>query len=116
MSQQVKLLSLSRDFENLLTEIFGATGQGLHQKVNSVEDQLPPEVTKKLRFIASVRNGVVHKGDVDAATLENIRVRSAETFHYLEGRRPAKVAAHGDVMSGVIVIAIVAAVLVAVFQ
>ena len=116
MSQQVELLSLSRDFENLLTEIFGATGQGLHQKVNSVEAQLPPEVTKKLRFIASVRNGVVHKGDVDAATLENIRARSAETFHYLEGRRPAKVASHGNVMLGVFVIAIVAAVVVAVLR
>ena len=107
MSQQVELLELSRTFENLLTELFGASGQGLHQKVNSVEDQLPPDLTKKLRFVAAVRNAVVHKSDVDAATLENIRARGAEAIQYLESQRPETVAFSGGVIAVVLLIALV---------
>ena len=109
MSQQVELLSISRDFENLLTEIYAATGQGLHQKVNSVEEKLPPELVKKLRFIASVRNKVVHQGDVDETTIGNIRIRSAEAMHYIESCRPAKVAAHNNSMLGLLLVVIAVA-------
>lgn len=108
MSQQVELLSISRDFENLLTEIYGAQGQGLHQKVNSVEAQLPPEMVKKLRFVASVRNAVVHKGDVDSLTLENIRVRSAEVAQYLNALRPATHAGTGNVAIGIVILILLA--------
>lgn len=39
----------------------GATGKGLHEKVDSVESRLPVELVKRLRFIATVRNRVVHE-------------------------------------------------------
>jgi hypothetical protein len=49
--------------ESLLEQALGATGRGLHEKVTSVQDKLPPALVKKLRFIATVRNKIVHESD-----------------------------------------------------
>jgi hypothetical protein len=46
-----------------LLEALGATGKGLHEKVTSVQDRLPPPLVKKLRFIATVRNKIVHESN-----------------------------------------------------
>jgi hypothetical protein len=47
--------------EALLEQALGATGKGLHEKVTSVEDRLPPALVKRLRFVATVRNKIVHE-------------------------------------------------------
>ncbi len=47
--------------EALLEQALGATGKGLHERVSSVQDRLPPPLMKKLRFIATVRNKIVHE-------------------------------------------------------
>src|SRR4030095_11771119 len=46
-----------------LLEGVGATGKGLHEKVTSVQNRLPHPLVKKLRFIATVRNKIVHESD-----------------------------------------------------
>ena len=46
-----------------LLEQLGATGKGLHEKVTSVQDRLAPALVKKLRFVATVRNKIVHEAD-----------------------------------------------------
>ena len=47
-------------FEEMLKRCFGAQGKGLGEKINSVEEQLPPDLIRKLREIASVRGKFVH--------------------------------------------------------
>lgn len=49
--------------ETLLEEERGARGRGLHEKVSSVEHTLPAALVKRLRFIATVRNRLVHEPD-----------------------------------------------------
>jgi hypothetical protein len=49
--------------ESLLEQAFAATGKGLHEKVTSVENRLPPTLVKKLRFVATVRNKIVHESN-----------------------------------------------------
>ena len=49
--------------ETLLEQSFGASGKGLHEKVTSVQDKLPPPLVKRLRFIATVRNKIVHESN-----------------------------------------------------
>jgi len=44
-----------------LLEGLGATGKGLHEKVTSVQAKLPPPLVKKLRFVATIRNKIVHE-------------------------------------------------------
>ena len=50
----------SKKLEAMLTKL-GAEGRGLHEKVSSVEKKLPDKLVRKLRFIATVRNKVVHE-------------------------------------------------------
>jgi hypothetical protein len=49
--------------ESVLEQALGATGKGLHEKVTSVQDRLPPPLVKKLRFLATVRNKIVHESN-----------------------------------------------------
>jgi hypothetical protein len=51
----------TRDLESALERGFGATGKGLHEKIDSVEGALPDDVVKTLRWIATLRNNVVHR-------------------------------------------------------
>ncbi|AYN07673.1 hypothetical protein [Alteromonas sp. RKMC-009] len=60
----------SKRLEQILKTRFGAEGRGLHEYVTSVESELPTDVVKQIRYIASVRNRVVHDNgeinDLDA--------------------------------------------------
>lgn len=47
-------------------EQLGASGRGLHEKVSSVEGKLPAPLVKRLRFVATVRNKLVHEDSYDA--------------------------------------------------
>lgn len=51
--------------EELLEQGFGASGRGLHEKLTSVQSRLPQPLVKKMRYIASVRNRLVHETSVD---------------------------------------------------
>ncbi len=51
-----------KTLESLLEQI-GATGKGLHEKVTSVQARLPQPLVRKLRFVATVRNKIVHESD-----------------------------------------------------
>jgi len=46
--------------ESLLAKL-GAEGRGLHEKTSSLAGRLPEQTVKQLRFIATVRNKIVHE-------------------------------------------------------
>lgn len=50
----------SKRLEALLAKRWGATGKGLHEKVDSVERLLPPALVRDIRKVATVRNKIVH--------------------------------------------------------
>jgi hypothetical protein len=54
----------SKRLERLLREEMAAKGRGLHELTSSVERQLPDGLVRRLRFIATVRNKLVHDDDV----------------------------------------------------
>ena len=51
----------SKKIETILRDEFGAEGRGLHEYLGSVENRIPSDIVRKARFIASVRNKVVHQ-------------------------------------------------------
>ncbi len=57
------VISASKELENILEAKFQATGKGLHEKVSSVEAQLPELLIRRIRKIASIRNKLVHEKD-----------------------------------------------------
>lgn len=60
MSQVEQAIQASKRYEAGLEKTFGATGKGLHEKLEAVKDSVPVDIQRMLRFIASVRNKLVH--------------------------------------------------------
>jgi hypothetical protein len=63
------VVQASKTLEKLLEDRYAATGRGLHEKISSVENQLNVSLTRSLRFIATVRNKLVH--ETEAGVLED---------------------------------------------
>lgn len=61
MSDIELAVTRTKALEALLEQALGATGKGLHEKVSSVQAKLPPPLVRKLRFVATVRNKIVHE-------------------------------------------------------
>ena len=57
------VISCSKQLESKLETEFQAEGRGLHSKLSNVECLLPVEVAKKIRWLATIRNKVVHEAD-----------------------------------------------------
>ena len=74
------LLKMTKKIENILSEM-GAEGRGLNQKLDSVANKVNEATTKKIRFIATIRNKMVHESnfEVDTQTEENIK----EAYDYV---------------------------------
>ncbi|KOO05747.1 hypothetical protein [Vibrio hepatarius] len=61
MSDIEKVVMRTRKIESLLRTQYHAEGKGLHQLITSCEERLPHDVISKLRFIATIRNKIVHE-------------------------------------------------------
>jgi hypothetical protein len=51
----------AKRLEALLQARFGAQGRGLHEKLTSVEDKIPSDLRKSIRWVATIRNKLVHE-------------------------------------------------------
>ena len=73
------VITTARRLETLLETHYAASGRGLHEKITSVETQLPPHVIHAGRYVTTMRNQVVH---VDAFSLPDRDwfVRCAQLF------------------------------------
>ncbi|KGY11007.1 hypothetical protein NM22_17770 [Vibrio tubiashii] len=63
MSDIEKVVIRTRRIEKLLRTQYHADGKGMHQLITSCEERLPHDVIDKLRYIATIRNKVVHEDD-----------------------------------------------------
>jgi len=70
VSDETLVIQASRRLEAVLKEHHGAQGRGLHALVTCVEHRLPAKTVKQLRWIATLRNKVVHE---EGYRLENAR-------------------------------------------
>ncbi|KAB2823934.1 DUF4145 domain-containing protein [Aliivibrio finisterrensis] len=61
MSEIDLVVKQSRKIESLLRTHYHAKGKGLHQLITSCEERLPHGTIGRLRFIATMRNKVVHE-------------------------------------------------------
>ena len=60
-----RVIKTSKALEAALASRFGAEGKGLHQKIDSVERDLPRDAIKHLRYVATIRNKIVHEDGFD---------------------------------------------------
>lgn len=54
----------SKKIESTLERVLGASGKGLHEKVSSVEHKIPIALVKRIRYIATIRNKLIHEESV----------------------------------------------------
>lgn len=59
-------IELTKELEHVLQLHFGADGRGLHEKVSFVEQEIPVQTMKSLRYLASARNTLVHQREEKA--------------------------------------------------
>lgn len=70
MDDVAVVIKHSKRLESLLRQHYHAKGKGLHQLIDSSQKRLPHDVVKKLRFLATIRNKVVHE---DGYQLDDMR-------------------------------------------
>mmetsp|Transcript_19890 Transcript_19890/g.43515 ORF Transcript_19890/g.43515 Transcript_19890/m.43515 type:complete len:108 (-) Transcript_19890:155-478(-) len=56
------VIRAAKELEWLLETEFGARGKGLHEKISSVPS-LPPTLVKEMRYLATIRNKLIHEKD-----------------------------------------------------
>jgi hypothetical protein len=81
-------IKYSKTLEQILKDRFGAKGKGLHECTSSVEAKLDAKTVKKLRYVATIRNKLVH--DADYAKIDNKRQFKEAYFEALRALKPAK--------------------------
>lgn len=74
----------SREIESELEKSFGAEGKGLHSRTDSVEHKLPSHLVKRIRFIASVRNKVMHEHGATIHDVDSFRKTKADIMSELK--------------------------------
>lgn len=80
-------VTTARRLETLLESRFGASGRGLHEKLASVEATLPPEALRGGRYVATMRNKVVHEDAFSLPDRDRF-LRCARAFETALGGSP----------------------------
>jgi hypothetical protein len=73
----------SKELEHILEKEFQASGKGLHEKISSVSSALPAELVKNMRYLATIRNKLVHEHRFDAIP---DRPRFIQKFEWSEAK------------------------------
>lgn len=84
----------SKELESILEIEFKATGRGLHEKITSASSQLPPDLVKKMRYLATIRNKLIHERGFDSipdrANFIQAFEKSADDLHQIINQRGGK--------------------------
>ena len=65
------VIRASKELEYILEHDFGGTGKGLHERISSSEG-LSPKLIRDMRYIATIRNKLIHERGFDAIPDRNM--------------------------------------------
>eukprot|EP00242_Pyramimonas_sp_CCMP2087_P011256 CAMPEP_0198212474 /NCGR_PEP_ID=MMETSP1445-20131203/26220_1 /TAXON_ID=36898 /ORGANISM="Pyramimonas sp., Strain CCMP2087" /LENGTH=116 /DNA_ID=CAMNT_0043886927 /DNA_START=255 /DNA_END=606 /DNA_ORIENTATION=+ len=86
------VIRAAKELEWILDTHFHAQGRGLHEKVSSVPD-LPPSLVKEMRYLATIRNKLIHEKEFNAIPDRAQYIKtfeaSAEELHVLVKQQQA---------------------------
>lgn len=71
-----QVVQMAQTLERLLEIRYNAQGRGFHEKLSSVQSQIPENIQKKIRYIATMRNKAAHE-NVKVATENYKSIRKA---------------------------------------
>jgi hypothetical protein len=92
MSFLESVVQKTRRLERVLEEKYQAHGKGLHEKATSVEHKIDSNTLKQIRFIASVRNKLMHEDGYrfDGSESEFLRKCDEAIEHLTNQQRQSK--------------------------
>ena len=74
------VIKTSKELEYFLELEFKAQGKGLHEKINSLNnDCLPLALVKKMRYLATIRNKLIHERGFDSIPDRKVFISNFET-------------------------------------
>lgn len=83
-----EILAAVKTIEDLLVTNYKAEGRGLHEKVSSVQLQLPALAVRGLRVIGTVRNKVIHDPDFPKSEIpEDFNCLASEVIEVLSKKK-----------------------------
>jgi hypothetical protein len=89
------VITETREIESLLSKYFDSEGRGLHQKITSASSSLDASLVKKLRWIATIRNKVVHENNFEIPNRDSY-IKACEECKNLLQRTPDSIGFFGN--------------------
>jgi len=93
------VIKISKRLESILVDRFGAEGKGLHEKLSSVQDKIPKAVANKIRWIATIRNKLIHE---DGYELQNRTEVDIAANYIISELNNISIAYEGDIANNII--------------
>lgn len=87
MSQIDLVVQNTRKIESLLETVLSASGRGLHEKLSSVEVFFTPAEVRKIRYIATMRNNVLHKDGFKLKDEADFQKSCTEIINLIESKK-----------------------------
>ena len=84
MSDLKSILDATKRIESILEQHCGGHGRGMHEKLSTATVAIPEELVKRVRYIASVRNKVVHEAGYDIADMPAFLATCTRTAQALQ--------------------------------
>ena len=72
------VIKTSKELEYFLEIEFHARGKGLHEKLTSIQNELPNELCKRIRYLATIRNKLIHERGFDQIPDRDAFIKSFE--------------------------------------
>lgn len=88
------VITSTKELEALLVKGWNADGDGVIQKVNSVQDQLPRDLVGRIRYLGGVRNKLVHESNFNALDVAKYQLEYIQAKSVLEFLIGEQAAAH----------------------
>ena len=84
MSDLKAILDSTKKIEALIEQRLGGSGRGLHEKLSNAKVRIPEPLTKKIRYIASIRNKTVHEDGFEIEDMGRFLKTCEQTIAELE--------------------------------
>jgi hypothetical protein len=100
------VIRASKELEYVLEHDFGGVGKGLHEKI-STSKGLSPKLVQDMRYIATIRNKLIHERGFDAipartAFLDRFETSARELERRIQERRIQKGGVYSSTTSCII--------------
>lgn len=87
MGQIDVAVKYAKKIETILENKYNAEGKGLHEKLDGLNGILDENIIKKARYIATIRNKVVHEDEYDIEDIEDFIETAKEVTSLLEDHK-----------------------------